>query len=67
MSVQKSHLARPNKAHLHANNLYRLMIEVRALRNEARLLDGVSEAKAPDLIVRSQNRKCKGSIGSYPK
>ena len=43
------------------------MIEVRALRNEARLLDVVSEAKARDLIVRSQNRKCKSIIGNYPK
>jgi hypothetical protein len=43
------------------------MIEVRALRNEARSLDVASEAKAPDLIVRSLNRKCKGIIGNYPK
>jgi hypothetical protein len=67
MSVQKSHSAPPNKAHLHANNLYRLMIEVRALRNEARSLEVASEAEAPDLIVRRLNRKFKGITGNYPK
>jgi hypothetical protein len=47
MAIQKSHSASPNEVHLHANNLYRLMIEVRALRDEVRLLEVPSEAKAP--------------------
>jgi len=40
------------------------MIEVRALRNEARSLEVASEAEAPDLIVRRLNRKCKGITGN---
>jgi hypothetical protein len=43
------------------------MIEVRALRNEARSLEVASEAEAPDLIVRRLNRKFKGITGNYPK
>jgi hypothetical protein len=45
MSVQKSHSAPPNKVHLHANKLYRLMTEVGALRDRVRSLEVRVEAK----------------------
>ena len=45
MEIQKGHSASPNEAHRHAN-LYRLVIEVRALRDRVRLLEVVSETKA---------------------
>ena len=41
MKIQKGHSASPNEA-----NLYRLVIEVRALRDRVRLLEVVSETKA---------------------
>ena len=56
MLVQKSHSAPPNKAHLHAINLYRLMTEVRALRDKARSLEVGCEAKTP---ATNPNRKAR--------
>ena len=64
MSVQKSQSISPNNAPLQANNLYRLMMDVRALRDRARSLEERSEAKTPD---RNPNGRREGTTEKYRK
>jgi hypothetical protein len=66
MPFQKNQSAFSNKVHVQAK-LYRLMSEVRALRDRAGSLEARCEAKTSDRTARNPNRWRESTIEKYHK